>query len=54
MVKREPARAEVVKALFQHSLLEARIEGCSLKNLRFGALYILLSSQMLDSKKWFA
>ena len=41
VVKREPAMAEVVKALFQHFLLEARIEGCSLKKLRLGALYVL-------------
>ena len=42
VVKREPATVEVVKALFQHFLPEARIEGCSLKNLRSGALYVLL------------
>ena len=42
VVKREPATVEVVKALFQHFVPEAVIEGCSLKRLRFAAFYVLL------------
>ena len=42
VVKRELETAEVVKALLQHFLPEAIVEGCSLKKLRFVALYVLL------------
>ena len=42
VVKKEPVKAEVVKALFQHFIREAVVKGCSLKKLRFAVLYVLL------------
>ena len=42
VVKREPAKAEVVWALFEHFLLVGGTEECSLKKWKFASLYVLL------------